>query len=366
MAPQIVDVGAVCKPDLIGSALARLWAIDGECLVTARDVHGSGMACPITLEPFSSPALLNDGAIYEEASILKWLQRNDRAPCTNLPLDHKNILRLLPFKSMLDSFIKHNGGILATSCSLLEQAMLAAQAPGMQPVLCVEQLEACIARAVAEVEETRESISRAQAIATMIHSDIARRRHESAVQLQSVMKRFQAQRHIARSQQQQQGACRLQAAVRMWQAKRVVAQIQVSEQLLRKHRDTMAARIQKHWRVHRRKVAKRAKRRRLRQQKRQTFAAKTIQAWWRRYGTRVLQQQTVSNGFCPHIDGQHQNTRLISEVDIGQEDRRSHIGASSSSSVVSSHQIERGDLWFRLAVKLLRNHALRQSLAGVV
>jgi hypothetical protein len=52
--------------------------------------------CPITLHPFKNPALIEDGGIYQQGYITRWLDDNDRSPLTNLPLHHRYILRLFP------------------------------------------------------------------------------------------------------------------------------------------------------------------------------------------------------------------------------------------------------------------------------
>ena len=58
--------------------------------------------------------MLCDGGVYESAAIKQWLRHHDSAPCTNVPLAHRKLLRLNPLRKVLEAFL---AGIGAQSFS---------------------------------------------------------------------------------------------------------------------------------------------------------------------------------------------------------------------------------------------------------
>ena len=111
----VLDLSAKFTPSLVSAALARIWAVDGACLVPVVDVCGVVAQCPITLEPLADPVMLPDGFVYEKAAILEWLRSHDSAPCTNTRLPHKTILRLAPLRQVVEGMMANTCGT-GTSC----------------------------------------------------------------------------------------------------------------------------------------------------------------------------------------------------------------------------------------------------------
>jgi len=96
-----MDVSAKFDTRMIGFAMGQLWTVDSterDRLVTAVDTRGLPAECPITLEPPLIPVMLGDGKVYEQDQIAWWFQNNDRAPCTNLTLPHKTLLKMAPLR----------------------------------------------------------------------------------------------------------------------------------------------------------------------------------------------------------------------------------------------------------------------------
>ena len=48
--------------------------------------------CPITQDVMEDPVVCADGHSYERAAITQWLLARDTSPCTNAPLQHKNVV----------------------------------------------------------------------------------------------------------------------------------------------------------------------------------------------------------------------------------------------------------------------------------
>ena len=90
----VVDVCAGFSPHLIADAIAR---------------RGSANVCPITLDTLVDPVMIADGGVYEKNSISQWLRTHECAPCTNLPLQHKRLLRLEPLRAVFQMALCHEG-----------------------------------------------------------------------------------------------------------------------------------------------------------------------------------------------------------------------------------------------------------------
>ena len=102
--PEVVDLSRWFEPAQIGRALSCLWAVDGCKLIPKHDDQSRLAECPISLDTILNPVLISDGSVYEELEILRWIRTSDRAPCSNVHLIHKRVLRLEYFKNVIESF----------------------------------------------------------------------------------------------------------------------------------------------------------------------------------------------------------------------------------------------------------------------
>jgi len=159
-APKTVDVAKWFSPQMISSALARIYCVDGVRLVPSYDVQGVGAECPISLQPIEIPVLLGDGNVYEEEAILRWVRSSDRAPSTNLTLRHKSVLRLEPLKTAFEGFLQQSSD--NDPKSALVRDLRDAIDSTAEPEARAEKLEARIAVAMGQVEELNQAIARAQ------------------------------------------------------------------------------------------------------------------------------------------------------------------------------------------------------------
>eukprot|EP00746_Dinoflagellata_sp_MGD_P088475 gnl/MRDRNA2_/MRDRNA2_35005_c0_seq1.p1 gnl/MRDRNA2_/MRDRNA2_35005_c0~~gnl/MRDRNA2_/MRDRNA2_35005_c0_seq1.p1 ORF type:complete len:589 (+),score=87.75 gnl/MRDRNA2_/MRDRNA2_35005_c0_seq1:70-1767(+) len=195
--PSVLDVASRFCPKLIGSGCADLWKIHGQTLLPS-----SCRECPITLRPIYKPVLLCDGAVFEQNAILQWLQKSDKSPCTNLPLKHKAVLALDPWKETIEHFLrqkdKHEP---CTEKALLEQAIRDATMLNTDPFLHVQQLEVLIQSATLHVEQLQALIATAKAVALQVTKDmpeINARRATCAIRLQAFARGFLARRNTAK------------------------------------------------------------------------------------------------------------------------------------------------------------------------
>ena len=139
------DVRPALPPHLIAGGLKRLWVWNGGLLEPVRDDHGAIATCPISLSPMISPVLLTDGFVYEEAEILKWLQRHGQSPCTNLALTQRKVVRLTLFKEVIDNFLKsHTTDDYLQTLYGLRMAMQHANNSEIPSQKRLDRLEKCI------------------------------------------------------------------------------------------------------------------------------------------------------------------------------------------------------------------------------
>jgi len=184
----VIDLASNFVPDKLGAALSRLWSIDGTSMVLAS--HVDAECCPITLEPMESPVLAADGFVYEEAAITRWMQesgRSGKSPCTNLPFEHRTLVKLAPLANAVHDFLENcqrssEGSSRNSRCrkeldGSIAECINAAEAlparnyePGFQKDL--QTLEASILRATALSNGLRARIAEAQAIAFELRQDI--------------------------------------------------------------------------------------------------------------------------------------------------------------------------------------------------
>lgn len=205
-----LDIAPWFPPKLLGSALSKVWTLDGQQLVPVMDESGVEVCCPITLQTMHDPALLADGSVYDHDAIARWLRDHSRAPCTNVPLPHKHLLRLGPVAEAVQLFLALRGGSAerddaSLSARLLrastaaeaalarektpaevtddeaeEKSELAGSGPSTQRAL-LEALEMCIAEGDTEVLQYQASLSRARRVAKEIHHELAATRFEANV-----------------------------------------------------------------------------------------------------------------------------------------------------------------------------------------
>ena len=69
-----------------------------------RLVVPSEFMCPITGEVMEQPVVTADGFTYEKVSIARWLKKHDTSPCTNLLLEHKNLVPNLAIRSQIQDY----------------------------------------------------------------------------------------------------------------------------------------------------------------------------------------------------------------------------------------------------------------------
>mmetsp|Transcript_85724 Transcript_85724/g.276666 ORF Transcript_85724/g.276666 Transcript_85724/m.276666 type:complete len:149 (+) Transcript_85724:64-510(+) len=116
------DLESKFTPQRIASAFANVWSISDFRLTASYDACGAPAQCPITLEVFEEPVMLEDGSVYEQEAVLDWLKDHDVVPCTNVRVRHKVVLKLAPLKSVVEHLL------LTTPKPRLERAMADAEA----------------------------------------------------------------------------------------------------------------------------------------------------------------------------------------------------------------------------------------------
>lgn len=121
----------------------------------------------------SSPVLLADGFVYEEADILRWLQTHNQSPCTNLPLSHCRVLRLNPLKETLDEYLKADG-----EDTMLLSAMKHASDLATPLDKRVAQLNDAIQESTAELVQLEEGLKAAWALQAKLQAEVVRKRQE--------------------------------------------------------------------------------------------------------------------------------------------------------------------------------------------
>ena len=174
---RIVDPSAGFPPQAIGAAFLKQWVLHGaEILPRGADPP----ECPITLERIESPVLLSDGSLYEEDAILRWLREHDTAPCTNLPLQEKIILKLKPLRTVVehvlfDSSVTHNTGLGALRTAI-DAAIVA---PVMSWGTSLHYLECCMEQLASELSVLQGVLIVAEEAATRLRSKM--RVHEKRI-----------------------------------------------------------------------------------------------------------------------------------------------------------------------------------------
>jgi hypothetical protein len=291
----VVDHLAFWNPQQIAAAVSRMWQLqDGE-LLPAVDENGYEVTCPISLAPMTSPVLLTDGGIYEEGEIQVWLRSNDRSPCTNLVLTSKRYLRLLPFKEIVSTFLSCSDRTRSSSPSAALQSIIEnASCMDTRPHIRLTELEEGIAVAAMEVETLHEQLAAAHTAAVDLRKAIDVERLAAVRHVRAIWKRWQAQDHVKALRQQDEGVQTLQGVARCF-----FARLQIKRLMhIKCQMDSLELKacllIQRFWRSRRRMLAKRNKRRRLKEKKRhqalQALAVVTIQKVWTTYKSRRCEE----------------------------------------------------------------------------
>jgi len=158
---RVWDLESKFAPRSIASAFSNVWAINDSRLTESYDAR-----CPITLETFEEPVMLEDGSVYEQKAVLDWLRAHDVAPCTNVPLRDKVVLRLAPLKSVVEHLLS------ASPKQRLERAVASATAAVCSgesldvgsSLKVFRELTACIAEGAVELERWKALVSEADSM----------------------------------------------------------------------------------------------------------------------------------------------------------------------------------------------------------
>eukprot|EP00747_Dinoflagellata_sp_TGD_P219416 gnl/TRDRNA2_/TRDRNA2_91519_c0_seq1.p1 gnl/TRDRNA2_/TRDRNA2_91519_c0~~gnl/TRDRNA2_/TRDRNA2_91519_c0_seq1.p1 ORF type:complete len:525 (+),score=66.12 gnl/TRDRNA2_/TRDRNA2_91519_c0_seq1:157-1575(+) len=205
--------------------------------------------------------MLADGSVYEEEAVLRWLQHNDRAPCTNTALAHKRVLRLDSYSQAVQEMLQRSQGTVATGRAALEGAIREARTSRLHPSRRVDRLESTIAMAITEVEETRELVEEAQALASQMITQISKKEFHSARRLQKAVRGFQARRHAALMRKRCDAIIQVQGAIRSFHGRQLINRLRnahLSQDVLYRN---AVFKVQRWWRYRGRRVDERAKHR---------------------------------------------------------------------------------------------------------
>jgi len=170
----VVDVCAGFSPHLIAKAIAKLWSVVGGRLDRIIDDAGGATVCPITLDTLMDPVMISDGGIYEMISIAQWLQNHACAPCTNVPLRHKQLLKLESLRAVIDGVLHGEG--TDSDRNFLEKAMQKAETTQTSSQDCHENLralQAAITATTLKIIGLQEAVSRAEQAAHELQNRIA-------------------------------------------------------------------------------------------------------------------------------------------------------------------------------------------------
>lgn len=191
------DLESKFLPQTIAAAISKTWNVHGGSFRPAVDSCGVTAQCPITLEPFEEPAMLADGTVYEQAAVLDWLRNHSTAPCTNVPLPHKVVLRLGPMKAVAEHLMAE------TPTGQLEHATknaareLKREAPDVRALQqACQVLDARYAEGAAEVQKLQALMAEAQKVRAKLRQAID---PTAALQIQTACKRF-ISRNIVRAE----------------------------------------------------------------------------------------------------------------------------------------------------------------------
>ena len=66
------------------------------------------LRCPISLQIFLNPVIIQDGNTYELDEIQKWFETKNTSPITNVVITDKTIITNFAIKSMVDNYLQLN------------------------------------------------------------------------------------------------------------------------------------------------------------------------------------------------------------------------------------------------------------------
>ena len=102
---NVVGIDELFSAEHMGKALATLVDINGLSL-SLHALQGDFTDCPVSLEPIKRNAgMIQDGTVYQLGRIAEWVKANDRSPLTNLPMSHRNVLRVSSLTGVVTAFL---------------------------------------------------------------------------------------------------------------------------------------------------------------------------------------------------------------------------------------------------------------------
>lgn len=269
---SIIDIASAFSPCAIGDNLARLWTARGCQLEPTLNSKGEPYICPISLAPVNHPVLLSDGLVYEESSAMQLLESKGHASGVAAPLSHKQLLRLAPLRIAIEQFL-HSSNVGYYPSEQLEQAMGVAEMPGLSWHKRLTGLENCVAMAKQEMHEITARLSEAQELLPKLQAEFLASRTCAATCLQASFRGFRARKHKARLQEQDR-------CLRMWQSRMksfsAMLQLRGCSEESECFRESAVLHIQRWWRSTSKALVKRAKRRRVRSQKKTVTDASAL------------------------------------------------------------------------------------------
>lgn len=229
MQGRVLELGKTCSPNAVGTALARLWTLDGRHLVCHAEGTERSLECPITQLPPAEPVLLSDGNIYEKNAILEWLHRCGRSPCTNLDLEHGRMLQLEEYRQVVEQFLKSsdlaNNPCLAVALDMRSQDACPSEASSSMPTrslqLQVQRLEKEMSDYKKYMQRLEEMCSSTRDALDRSVAELALREEAAAKVLQGRVRRFLS----LRRRQYRESALLLQAKARTFSSRQFLMQL---------------------------------------------------------------------------------------------------------------------------------------------
>lgn len=182
---EVIDLADSFSAESIGDALAQLWTARGCQLEPVSEVY----LCPLSRQPVTHPVMLSDGTIYEEGDVVKWLTSSACAPDTHEEFEHRKFLRLASLRAAIEQFlISSNVGYLPSE--QLEQAMGEAEMPGTVWCRRIDGLDDCITQSSKEMESIQARLVESSELLERLRTEHRTKQQESALCLQSAFRSF--------------------------------------------------------------------------------------------------------------------------------------------------------------------------------
>lgn len=64
--------------------------------------------CPITMDLINDPVMLEDGIIYENEAITRWLRTNNKSPITRMVINKNIKIKCITMKKLIEDFVNKN------------------------------------------------------------------------------------------------------------------------------------------------------------------------------------------------------------------------------------------------------------------